>query len=467
MIFRKRHQYLVATWLAAAALLSSGCKSKMGGPPPGGPVEVAVVTIQPQSLALTTQLPGRTAAYLTAEIRPQVNGIIQSRLFQEGAFVRAGDLLYRIDSAPYEAAYGQAKASLATAEADLATTEANLPSLKSRADRYRELVAIHAIGQQDYDDAAAALAQAHATVKARKASIEASRASMESARINLSYTPIKAPISGRIGKSNITVGALATAYQATPLAVVQQLDPIYVDVVQSNAELLRLRRNMETGRLQRDGSAQRKVKLLLEDGTTYPVTGALQFRDVTVDSTTGAVTLRLVFANPKEVLLPGMFVRAIVEEGVRNGAILVPQQGISRDPKGNPYAWVVGKDNKVERRALDLERAIGDQWLVMSGLAAGDAVIVEGTDRVRAGVPVRAPRRCRSGSTTTRRRWTARSTASRGRSRSTRAPGRRSACSRPSPRSTTSRSATAPASRRRRAGASAGRRAGSWPARTG
>jgi membrane fusion protein (multidrug efflux system) len=342
-----------------------------------------------ERLVLSTQLPGRTAAYLTAEIRPQVNGIIQDRLFQEGALVHQGETLYRIDPAPYEATVGQAKASLATAEADLATAEANLPSLQARADRYHDLVEVHAVGQQDYDDAKAALDQARATVQARKAAIEASRAALQSAQINLAYTPIKAPITGRIGKSNITVGALATAYQTTPLAVIQQIDPIYVDVVQANADLLRLRKNMETGRLHRDGD-QRKVKLVLEDGSTYPIEGTLQFRDVTVEPTTGTVTLRMVFRNPREVLLPGVFVRAVVEEGVREQALLVPQQAVLRDPKGQPYALVIGAGDKVERRMLDLERAIGSRWLVIKGLGPQDRVIVEGTDKVRPGMPVRA-----------------------------------------------------------------------------
>jgi membrane fusion protein (multidrug efflux system) len=223
----------------------------------------------------------------------------------------------------------------------------------------------------------------------RKAAVEATRAALENARINLSYTPIKAPISGRIGKSNVTVGALATAYQATPLAMIQQLNPVYVDVVQSNADLLRLRASLESGRLQRDGAHQRKVKLILEDGSTYPAEGTLQFRDFSVDTTTGAVTLRMVFPNTKEVLLPGMFVRAVVEDGVRNQAILVQQQAISRDGKGLPYAWVVGKDGKVERRAIELERAVGNRWLVTKGLAESDRLIVEGGDRVRAGATVR------------------------------------------------------------------------------
>jgi membrane fusion protein (multidrug efflux system) len=390
MSFSQRLHSLAAIGLVLAGLVVSGCKATMGGPPPGGPAEVGVVTLQPESLVLTTQLPGRTAAYLTAEIRPQVNGIIQSRLFQEGAFVRAGEILYKIDAAPYEAALGQAKASLATAEADLGTAETMLPSLKSRADRYKELVAIRAVGQQDYDDAAAALRQAQATVTARKATIEVSRAALETAKINLGYTPIKAPISGRIGKSSVTVGALASAYQATPLATVQQLDTVYVDVVQANADLLRLRKSLETGRLQRGGAQANKVKLILEDGSVYPITGTLQFRDFTVDSSTGAVTLRMVFPNPREILLPGMFIRAEVEEGLRKNAILVPQEGVSRDLKGNPFALVVDQDGKVKVQALELERAIGNKWLVLSGLREGDRVIVEGGQKVRPGAAVKA-----------------------------------------------------------------------------
>ena len=213
---------------------------------------------------------------------------------------------------------------------------------------------------------------------------------MESASINLSYTPIKAPISGRIGKSNITVGAMVTAYQPTPLAVIQQLDPVYVDVTQANAQLLSLRRSLERGDLKRGGGSQRKVKLLLEDGSEYPVTGTLQFRDVTVDPTTGSVTLRLVFANPKQVLLPGTFVRAVVEEGVNEQALLIPQQGVTRDPKGNPVALLVNSAGKVEQRPITLDRAIEDKWLVTKGLAPGDQLIVEGNQKVRAGDTVKA-----------------------------------------------------------------------------
>ncbi len=390
MSFIKWPKYFVAAGLVLAGSLLSSCKSKVSGPPPAGPAEVAIVTVQPERTVLTTELPGRTSAYLVAEIRPQVNGLIQSRLFREGANVKAGERLYQIDPAPYQAALNQAKAAVTTAEADLVTAEASLPAIRSRVERLKGLVAIHAVSQQDYDDTSAALRQGEANLAARKASVEINRAALESARINLSYTPINAPISGRIGISNITVGALATAHQPTPLAVVQQLDPIYVDVVQASAELLRLRQRLVSGGLKRNGVLQNKVKLFLEDKTAYPLEGTLQFRDATVDPTTGSVTLRLVFPNPDQVLLPGMFVRAVVQEGVSEQALLVPQQGVTRDTKGSPIAWVVGKDEKVEQRILELDRAIGDKWLVTSGLADGDRLIVEGLQKVRPGNRVRA-----------------------------------------------------------------------------
>jgi membrane fusion protein (multidrug efflux system) len=247
MWFGKWRMFLATIGLVFMGLLLSSCKSKVGGPA-SGPAEVATVTIRPEPAVLTTELPGRTNSYLVAEIRPQVSGLIQSRSFREGANVKAGDLLYQIDPAPYKAAYEQAKAALATAEADLITAKANLPAIQLREQRLKGLAAIHAVGQQDYDDASAALQQAEATIESRKAAVEISRAAMESARINLSYTPIRSPISGRIGISSITVGALATAYQPTPLAVVQQLDPIYVDVVQASSEVLGLRRRLESGR---------------------------------------------------------------------------------------------------------------------------------------------------------------------------------------------------------------------------
>ncbi len=358
----------------AMAALSAACGKPPAGPPQG-PAEVGVVTVAPEKVVLTTELPGRTSPYLVAEVRPQVNGILRERKFEEGSDVKAGDLLYQIDPAPYQAAFEQAKASLAMAEA-------NVPAARSRAERMKGLVAIHAVGQQDYDDAVAALQQAEASVAAAKAAVE-------SARINLSYTPIRAPISGRTGRSSVTVGALVTAYQPVPLATVQQLDPIYVDVAQSSAELLRLSKSFKGGALTRDASWSR-VKLILEDGTPYPREGKLKFREVTVDPATGSVTLRMVFPNPDHVLLPGMYVRAVVEEGVLSDALLVPQQGVARTPKGEPYALVAGKDGKVEQRMLTVGRAMGDRWLVTAGLAEGDQVIVDGTQRVRPGADVKA-----------------------------------------------------------------------------
>jgi membrane fusion protein, multidrug efflux system len=388
--------------LILAGLILSGCESQVT-PQNAGPAEVATVTLHSERVVLTTELPGRTSAYLVAEIRPQVSGLLQKRLFDEGANIKQGDLLYQIDSTPYEAAYDQAKAALGTAQANVGTAQANvvlaesnLPAIRSRAERLKGLAAIRAVGQQDYDDATAALKQAEANlsvtrtaVQASLSAVEVSRTAMESARINLSYTPIRAPISGRIGRSNITVGAMVTAYQPVPLAVIQQLDPIYVDVTQASVDLLRLRRELESGNLKNDSSRQR-VRLLLEDGTPYPTSGDLQFQDVTVDPTTGSVTLRIVFANPKQVLLPGMFVRAIVEEGANEQALLVPQQGVSRDPKGNPIALVVNAAGKVESRPIVLDRALGNKWLVSKGLAVGDRVIVEGIEKVRPGNPVRA-----------------------------------------------------------------------------
>jgi membrane fusion protein, multidrug efflux system len=361
--------------MAASAALVVGCKSAPSAPPPGPP-EVAIVTVQPERIVLTTELPGRTAPHLVAEIRPQVNGILRERRFEEGADVRSGDLLYQIDPAPYRAAVEQAEAALAMAEA-------NLPAARLRSERLDGLVAIRAVGKQDGDDATAALRQAEAAVAA-------SRAALESAKINLAYTPIRAPISGRIGKSSVTVGALVTAYQPVPLAVIQQLDPIFVDVPQSSADLLRLRRALSSGTLTREHGESRKVRLVLEDGVAYPFEGTLAFRDVTVDPATGSVSLRMVFPNPETILLPGMFVRAIVEEGVRENAVTVPQQAVTRDPRGNATALVVGADDTVAERKLTLDRAIGDRWLIVDGLAGGDRVIVEGMQRVRPGASVRA-----------------------------------------------------------------------------
>jgi len=386
------HKHWIPSITAAACILAgmllTGCKTQQA-PPQAGPAEVAILTVKAERVVLTTELPGRINSYLVAEIRPQVSGLLQKRLFEEGTHVREGQILYQIDPAPYQATYDQAKAALALSQSEIALAEANLPALRSRAERLKGLVAIHAVGQQDYDDAKAALDQAEANLSVRKTAVEVNRANMQKASIDLSYTPIKAPISGRIGKSNITVGAMVTAYQATPLAVIQQLDPIYVDVTQASADLLRLRRSLEGGELKQSGSGQRKVRLLLEDGTSYPATGTLQFRDVTVDPTTGSMTLRLVFPNPKQVLLPGMFVRAVVEEGGNEQAVLIPQQAVARDPKGNPIALLVNSAGKVEQRPLTLDRAIEDKWLVTKGLTPGDQLIVEGNQSVRAGDTVK------------------------------------------------------------------------------
>jgi membrane fusion protein (multidrug efflux system) len=336
---------------------------------------VATVTVGTQRVVLTTELPGRTSAYRIAEIRPQVNGIIQRRLFTEGAEVAAGQALYQIDPAPFQAALENAMASLGKAEA-------NLPAVRSKEERYREALSDNAVSRQDYDDASAALKQAEADVQLWKATVE-------TARINLGYTRLTAPISGRTGRSNVTEGALVTAQQPLALVTIQQLNPVYVDVPQATSELLRLKRRMEDHHLVRNGTKQNKVTILLEDDTTYPLEGTLQFRDVSVDPMTGSVTLRIIVPNPNGVLLPGMYVRAVVTEGVNERAILVPQQGVARDPKGNPLALIVDGTGKVEQRMLRLDRAIDDKWLVSSGLSPGDRMIVEGLQNVRPGDSVK------------------------------------------------------------------------------
>jgi membrane fusion protein (multidrug efflux system) len=345
---------LILTCLA----LLAGCERK-AAPPVLPPPEVTTATVALQQVVLTTELPGRTAPFLIAEIRPQVNGLIQKRLFTEGADVTAGQALYQIDPAPFQAALDKATA--------------NLAATQSRAKRAAELLANKAISQQEFDDADAAFKQA--------------KAEMDTARINLGYTEIKAPIAGRIGKSSVTDGAIVTAYQPMVLATIQQLDPIYVDVPQSTADLLRLQRRIADGRLKQDGNAV--VELLLEDGSKYSSEGTLQFRDISVDPSTATVTLRMMFPNPNGVLLPGMFVRALVKEGVNDKAILIPQQAVTRDPKGNPMALIVNANSIVEPRLLTLDRAIGDKWLVTSGLAPGDRLIIEGLIKARPGAPVK------------------------------------------------------------------------------
>ncbi len=368
-----KHSAAVLISALAAAVALTGC-GQQTETPAQGPAEVGVVTIQPQKLAVTTELPGRTNAYQIAEVRPQVGGILQQRLFREGADVKAGAPLYQIDPATYQAAYNSARGSLASAEAS--ALQARL-----RAGRYQELVAIKAVSQQDYDDAVAAQQQSAAQVAV-------ARAAVDSARINLGYTRVTSPISGRIGKSSVTSGALLTANQTTTLATVQQLDPIYVDVTQSSTELLRLRRAVDAGQVQRDGG-KIKVRLRLEDGSVYSQTGTLEFSDITVDPETSTVTLRAVFPNPRLELLPGLYVRAELAEGVDEQAILAPQQGVSRNSRGEATALVVGAGNKVEPRTLQVSRTVGDKWLVRDGLKAGDRLIVDGLQKAKPGSEVK------------------------------------------------------------------------------
>ena len=374
---KKYYRIKIAAALAAliVALMSGGCKGQPKSPP-AAPPEVSVITIKPQKVMLTTELPGRTSAHLIAEVRPQVGGIIQKRLFAEGSDVNEGDVLYQIDPSAYQAVYDSANAVLARAEA-------NIMTLRLKAERYAELVKIKAVSQQEYDDANAALKQAEADVAGGKAAVE-------TARINLDYTRVTAPISGRIGRSSVTNGALVTANQAAALSTIQQLSPIYVDVVQSSAELLKLKQDLESGLLKSSGAAQAKVRLVLEDGSPYPLSGTLKFSEVTVDQSTGAVTLRAIFPNPKHLLLPGMFVRAILDEGVDEHAILVPQRGVTRNQAGNAMVMIVGGEEKVEPRVIKVLRTIGEDWLVSEGLKPGDRVILEGLQRARPGTPVKA-----------------------------------------------------------------------------
>ncbi|HTG81368.1 MAG TPA: efflux RND transporter periplasmic adaptor subunit [Geobacteraceae bacterium] len=360
-----------------AGLMMTGCgKKTAAAPPPAGPPEVGVTVVQPKPVALATELPGRTSPNLIAEVRPQVSGIVQKRLFTEGSDVKAGQVLYQIDPATYQAAFASARAAEARAEATLNT-------VRLKAERYSDLVKIKAVSQQDNDDTQAALKQAEADVAATKAAVE-------TARINLAYTRVTAPISGRIGRSAVTDGALVTANQTASLATIQQLSSMYVDVTQSSADLLKMKQNLASGLLKHDGASQAQVKLLLEDGSAYPLPGTLKFSEVTVDQSSGSITLRAVFPNPKQTLLPGMFVRAVVEEGVNPQAILIPQRGVTRNPAGDAVVMVVGTGEKVEPRVIKVARTVGDSWLVSDGLKAGDRVILEGIQKARPGTLVKA-----------------------------------------------------------------------------
>lgn len=358
----------------AVAMLSVACHKKPPPPPP--PPQVGVVTLQAQPVTRTTELPGRTAPTLSSDVRPQVNGIIKARLFVEGSDVTQGQVLYQIDPAPYQAALDQAKGTLANAQANLVT-------MRLQAERYADLVKINAVSRQDNDNAQATYRQALATVQSDQAAVEA-------AAINLGYTKVRAPISGRIGRSVVTPGALVTSDQTTALATIQSLRPIYVDVVQSADNLLKLRQALTGGQLDRAGPLSAKVKLMLSDGSAYPEEGVLKFSEVTVDQSTGSVTLRAIFPNPHDVLLPGMFVRAELNEGIYPDAILAPQQGVSHDPKGAATAMVVGQDGKVQSRTLTTAEAYGDKWLVTGGLKPGDRLIVDGLQAAQPGEKVKA-----------------------------------------------------------------------------
>lgn len=361
----------------AIGLSLSACGGGEPEAPQGGPGQVTVTTLKTEQVGLTRELPGRTQAFLVAEVRPQVNGIVARRLFTEGGAVKAGQALYQLDDASYRAQANTARAQLARAEAT-----AHAARLSAR--RIGELAKIDAVSQQDLENAVAAQQQADADVGA-------ARASLDAANVTLGYARITAPISGRIGKSTVTQGALVNAGQAEALATVQQLDPIYVDLSQSSAELLQLRRELAAGRLQ--DNQQLPVSILLEDGSTFDHKGTLEFSEVSVDPGTGSFGLRVKVDNPEGVLMPGMYVRAVIGGGVRNDALLVPMQGIARDPKGDTTAMVVGKDGKVEVRPVKVSRALGDKWLVEDGLKAGDKVIVEGLQKIGPGMPVQATER--------------------------------------------------------------------------
>ncbi|MGC4028786.1 MAG: efflux RND transporter periplasmic adaptor subunit [Steroidobacteraceae bacterium] len=366
----------VTSALLLAALAALGACSRTAGQAgaPAAP-EVGVMTLAPEPVELSTELAGRTAAFRIAEVRPQVEGIIQRRLFTEGAEVRAGQPLYQIDAAPYRAA-------AVRAQAGVASSEAQLNAAQLLAERSGTLVQTGVVSKQDNDNAAAA-------GRSAAAAVEAAKAQLESARIDLAYTQVRSPISGRIGRSLVTEGALVTKSQGDPLATVAQLDPIYVDVTQSSSELLRLQRDFAAGRLQRNGADKARVTLTLEDGSRYPHEGSLQFTEVTVDPGTGSVLLRAQFPNPDRVLLPGMFVRARLEQGSNGQALLLPQAAVSRNARGEATVLVVEAGDKVAERVIQVDRAIGNRWLVAGGVEAGERVVVEGLQKARPGQTVK------------------------------------------------------------------------------
>jgi len=366
---------LAIVLMLSGSLALTGCDEKQAQQGAQQVPEVGVVTLKSEPLQIKTELPGRTSAYRIAEVRPQVSGIILKRNFTEGGDVKAGESLYQIDPATYQANYESAKGDLAKAQAAAKIDQLTVS-------RYQKLIGTQYISQQEFDSAQADAQQANAAVTAAKAAVE-------TARINLAYTKVTSPISGRIGKSAVTEGALVQNGQTTALATVQQLDPIYVDVTQSSNDFLRLKQELENGTLKQE-NGKAKVELVTNDGIKFPQAGSLEFSDVTVDQTTGSITLRAIFPNPNHTLLPGMFVRASLEEGTNPTALLVPQQGVTRTPRGDASAMVIGAEDKVEVRQITATQAIGDKWLVTEGLKDGDRVIITGLQKVRPGAQVKA-----------------------------------------------------------------------------
>lgn len=362
---------VVALLIAGAALTACGQKPQMQQ---GGAPDVGVVVVSAAPVNMTTELSGRTSAYLTSDVRPQVGGLIKARLFTEGGYVKQGQPLYQIDPAPYQASYASAQAGLAQAKAGLTTAQL-------KADRYAELVKINGVSKQENDDAQAALGQAQAAVQSAEAAVQ-------TAGINVGYTKVLAPISGRIGISNVTPGALVTASQATELTRIQNIDQVYLDISQSANDIMALKQQVASGQIGQANTAD--VELVLDNGTVYPLHGKLQFADVTVDPATGTVTLRAVFPNPNGALLPGMFAKARIVSGVVGNGILVPQAAVTRDPQGNALVMVVSKDSKAEPRPITVAQTVGDKWLVTGGLQSGDKVIVEGLQKIRPDAPVKA-----------------------------------------------------------------------------
>ncbi|MEI7186429.1 efflux RND transporter periplasmic adaptor subunit [Dickeya dianthicola] len=368
---------LAAMLMLSGGLVLTGCdnKASQGGAQQGGAPEVGIITIKSQTLNIITELPGRTSAYRIAEVRPQVNGIILKRNFVEGSDVKAGTSLYQIDPATYQAQYNNAKAALVQAQANAEIAQLTVH-------RYKPLLGTNYVSKQDYD-------QAVATARQTEAAVAAAKASLDNAQISLNYTRVTAPITGRVGKSTVTEGALVSNAQATAMTTIQQLDPIYVDVTQSTNDFLRLKKELESGTLQQT-NGKANVQLTLDSGTRYSQAGTLEFSDVTVDETTGSITLRAVFPNPDHNLLPGMFVRAQLDSGVTPNAILVPQQGVSRTPRGDATVMLVGEGDKVEVHSITTGQAIGDKWLVTSGVKSGDRIILTGLQKIRPGMQVKA-----------------------------------------------------------------------------